>query len=55
MYNPSKLVVPELAYSKLDPNKIKQELNPMAVGFIVQKIKHMLKKKENRYIFIIYL
>ena len=27
-YIPSKLVVPELAYNKLVPNKIKQELKP---------------------------
>ena len=28
IYKPSKLVVPELAYNKLVPNKIKHELNP---------------------------
>lgn len=28
MYKPSRLVLPELAYIKLVPNKIKQELNP---------------------------
>lgn len=26
IYRPSRLVVPELAYNKPDPNKIKQEL-----------------------------
>ena len=28
IYKPSILVVPELAYNKLVPNKIKQELKP---------------------------
>ena len=38
MYSPSKLVLPEFAYINAIPNKIKHELRPKAVRFIIQII-----------------
>jgi hypothetical protein len=37
IYKPSIFVVPEFAYNKADPNKIKHELKPKAAEFILLK------------------
>ena len=51
IYKPSILVVPEFAYNNAEPNRIKHELKPKAVGTYHANKRPILKiKKKNEFI-----